>query len=146
MSVSTNLIAIPAMRIAALLGPFDRNGEGRLMEVYPAAALFVWDLPYRGYKGHGIEQRAVRRDLVRRLREQTSRWLDADASDWSADRAKRPCARRAHRVIGCAREALRTLRGERRTAKSDRARREGWIALPLDDALPQLGVDREARD
>lgn len=139
MSVSTNLIAIPAMRIAALLGPFDRNGEGRIMEVYPAAALFVWDLPYRGYKGHGIEQRAVRQDLLRRLREQTSPWLDGDAADWSA-------VEESDHVLDAliaslvARAKHRGLCVESAGAQSDTARREGWIALPLNNALPRLGA------
>lgn len=42
LSVSTDLISLPAMRCAALLGRFgvaDRSGDGRFFEVYPAAAL-----------------------------------------------------------------------------------------------------------
>ncbi|MGA7987422.1 MAG: DUF429 domain-containing protein [Candidatus Dormiibacterota bacterium] len=136
MSVSTNLIAIPAMRIAALLGPCDRSGEGHVVEVYPAAALFVWDLPYRGYKGPGAAQRAVRTEVVRRLREKTP-WLIADAADWHAvgesdhvlDALIASLIARAKHCGLCV---------ECDDARSDRARREGWIALPLHDALSRL--------
>jgi hypothetical protein len=50
LSVSADRIAYPALRVAALAGPMDRSGEGRVVEVYPAAALRVWALPYRRYK------------------------------------------------------------------------------------------------
>lgn len=137
MSVSTNLIAIPAMRIAALLGQFDRSGAGRVMEVYPAAALFVWGMPYRGYKGSGVEQRAVRRELVGSVREQTSPWLTADAADWHAvDESDHLLDALVASLVARAKHCGLCVASE--DAQSDSARREGWIALPLGDALPQL--------
>jgi hypothetical protein len=50
LSVSADRIAYPAMRIARLLGELaggtvERCGGGRIVEVYPAAALRVWGLP-----------------------------------------------------------------------------------------------------
>ena len=55
LSVSTDRIAYPAMRMARILGevvgePIDRSGAGKFVEVYPAAALRVWGLRHRGYK------------------------------------------------------------------------------------------------
>jgi predicted nuclease with RNAse H fold len=57
LSVSTDRIAMPAMRAAWLLGalnlagtPVDRAGRGKVVEVYPAAALRRWGLPATGYK------------------------------------------------------------------------------------------------
>jgi len=46
LSVSANLIGLTAMRCAGLLdalAPVDRAGAGRVVEVYPAAALRVWE-------------------------------------------------------------------------------------------------------
>lgn len=58
LSVSANLIAYPAFRWAGLearlrdLGvDVSRDGSGAVAEVYPAAALYRWGLPHRGYKG-----------------------------------------------------------------------------------------------
>jgi hypothetical protein len=56
LSVSTDRIAYPAMRIARLLGavagePVDRTGAGRIVEGYPAAALRVWGLPHPRVQG-----------------------------------------------------------------------------------------------
>ena len=54
LSVSTDRIALPAMRAMALLrrhGVTDRSGDGRFFEVYPAGSLKAWGLPHRGYKG-----------------------------------------------------------------------------------------------
>ena len=59
LSVSSDLIAVTAMRCVALIDRWeqatgervDRAGSGRLAEVYPAAALATWGYPHRGYKG-----------------------------------------------------------------------------------------------
>jgi len=54
LSVSTDLISLPAMRAMALLnrhGIVDKSGgEGGFYEVYPAASLIVWNLLEKGYK------------------------------------------------------------------------------------------------
>jgi hypothetical protein len=137
MSVSTNLIAIPAMRMAALLGPFDRSGEGAVVEVYPAAALFVWGLPYRGYKGASAANRAVRRALIARLREQTDLWLSADADDWRRiDENDHVLDALLASLVARAKHCGLCVESDE--AKSTRARTEGWIALPVVDALQRL--------
>lgn len=69
LSVSTDRIAYPALRwagVEARLRDRDldvaRDGSGVLCEVYPAAALKCWALPYRGYKGS--KNSMPRRELV----------------------------------------------------------------------------------
>lgn len=58
LSVATDKIAYPALRWAVLAANLSaagldltRDGTGRACEVYPAAALRIWGLPDRGYKG-----------------------------------------------------------------------------------------------
>ena len=65
LSVSTDKISFTAMRCARLLTeygqrwePVDRSGAGRIVEVYPAAALRQWGLEPRGVQG--IKARAGR--------------------------------------------------------------------------------------
>ena len=58
LSVAADRIAAVAMRAAGLLSllaqqgqSVDRAGAGRVVEVYPAAALKCWHLPFQTYKG-----------------------------------------------------------------------------------------------
>ncbi|HEV7206549.1 MAG TPA: DUF429 domain-containing protein [Jatrophihabitans sp.] len=54
LSVSADRIGHAAMRAAGLLarlGETDRSGTARVVEVYPAASLRQWGMPFRGYKG-----------------------------------------------------------------------------------------------
>jgi predicted nuclease with RNAse H fold len=139
MSVSTNLIAIPAMRIARLLGPIDRSGAGKVIEVYPAAALFVWGLPYRRYKGAKPELSATRQEVVRGLRA-AAPWLSASGADWD-EIGENDHMLDALIAALVARAKHRGLCDETYDAASERARSEGWIALPLRDALPRLAEE-----
>jgi predicted nuclease with RNAse H fold len=72
LSVSTDTIALPAMRAMALLarhGVQDRSGDGRFFEVYPAASLHAWGYSNRGYKELKKETCiAARKDLLAKLR------------------------------------------------------------------------------
>jgi len=137
MSVSTNLIAIPAMRMARVLGPIDRSGVGKVVEVYPAAALFVWGLPHRRYKGARPDRREVRHTLVHQLRTR-ARWLvAANDDDWERVRENDHeldalIASLVARAKACG------LCDEDYAVTSANARTEGWIALPLPDALDRL--------
>ena len=61
LSVSSDRIAIPAMRAAALFSRLAeqgeivrRDGSGKVVEVYPAAALRVWGFNADGYKRRRI--------------------------------------------------------------------------------------------
>ena len=79
LSVAADRIGHAALRWAAIAATLEgegidvsRDGSGLLAEVYPAAALHHWQLPYRGYKG--TDNRSVREGLVDRLLAQAP-WL-----------------------------------------------------------------------
>lgn len=74
LSVSSDLIALPAMRCAGLLGRLgvtDRAGDGRVFETWPAAAMHTWTGVSTGYKGRGaaaaVRREELRQDLETRL-------------------------------------------------------------------------------
>ena len=85
MSASADLLGHVAMRCALLQRDWagkwgeaaNRDGSGRLGEVYPASALRAWRLPERGYKGRSAEAGRARATIFDGLRGGTSRWLDA---------------------------------------------------------------------
>lgn len=85
MSASADLLGHVAMRCALLQRDWarrwgeaaNRDGSGRLVEVYPAAALRAWRLPERGYKGNSAEAGRTRATIFRGVLEGTSGWLDA---------------------------------------------------------------------
>jgi predicted nuclease with RNAse H fold len=87
LSVSSNLIAVCAWRCAALLHQhaqrpgnlFDRSGErSRVFEVYPAAALANWGLPFKGYKPGSLSSEKTKR--ARQMREEIADTLTAKAA------------------------------------------------------------------
>jgi hypothetical protein len=143
LSVSTDRIAFAAMRCARLLSalaepdaPVNRGGEGRLVEVYPEAALRCWQLSPAlardnpgGYKGKGPETSGRRAKLLSTLLQRTAGWLRVPdevvgvcrASDDQLDALL--CA-----LI--ARTAERGLCSSAPSEHSDQAAREGWIMLP----------------
>jgi predicted nuclease with RNAse H fold len=136
LSVSTDRIALPAMRAMALLRRHDvtdRSGDGRFFEVYPAGSLKAWKLPHRGYKGSGKSERAQRRATIRRLRAALP-WLEIPAAVAATDHGfdaliaaltARCCA------IG---QTVRPTAAERAIGA-----REGWIHRPT--ALPLPAAD-----
>jgi hypothetical protein len=123
-------------KLAAASGvPVDRAGGGHLYEAYPAAALALWDLPSRAYKGR--ENAEARARLVAQLCERTQGWLRMDppietaccASDHELD------ALIAALIARAARLGLCTPPPPEHAAV---AAREGWIYLPHPDALDRL--------
>ena len=86
MSASADLLGHVAMRCALLQrdwaerwgGAAPRDGSGRLVEVYPAAALRAWHLPERGYKGQSAEAGRVRKAILAGIVDDCSTWLDLD--------------------------------------------------------------------
>jgi hypothetical protein len=135
LSVSSNLLAICAMRCAGFLtrltqdSPLDRTGSGLVVEVYPAAALRQWGLDPRGYKGTKPEKHEKRKALVALFADATANWLRLDAptierlgsSDHLLDAL-------ISAVIGRAAEAGLTL--PIRPDQAEPALAEGWIHLP----------------
>jgi predicted nuclease with RNAse H fold len=131
LSVSADRIGHTAMRCASLLAqlarqdqPVDRCGGGVVVEVYPAASLKLWGLPYRGYKrtANLIALGALIDEL-----QTAAPWLDLGphaptcrASDDAIDAVIAALTARA------ASQGLTTSPAEQSHAAST----EGWIALP----------------
>ncbi|MFP4281252.1 MAG: DUF429 domain-containing protein [Opitutales bacterium] len=130
LSVSTDRIALPAMRAMALLerhGEQDKSGApGRFFEVYPAGSLRAWGLPHRGYKGKGEGPAKVRAELLRALGAALPQ-LAAASANWVSDH-----------VLDALVAALTTRAAAiGRTASPERsqahvAAREGWVHLPVE--------------
>jgi hypothetical protein len=144
LSVSSDRIAACAMRCAWLLSrwaeeqPLDRTGAGLFVEVYPAPALRRWGLATGSYKGKRETEVEVRKTLVEALSRECSGWFDLDnetlttlyASDDALDAVV--CAVIA-RVVGA--ELAPPIPAEHLEV----ARLEGWIHLPPQEPLRELG-------
>jgi len=136
LSVSTDKIGVTAMRCAGLLekiGGVDRAGSGKVVEVYPAAALERWGQRSSRYKAKHAASALP--EMVRSLREALpalglsphARLLER--SDHAFDALVSSLAARAA-ALGFTEEPDESQRS--------RARREGWIHLPLRGSLPLL--------
>ena len=144
LSVSTDRIGVAAFRCVRLLAAvagtdgISRVG-GRVMEVYPAAALAQWagGMPHRRYKGSDEAARAQRgrilRDLTRRARLELT------------DAVRERCLAVDHCLDGliCALIARAgaldggTVQPVGRREVLDR---EGWIEIPTPDSLDALAA------
>lgn len=133
LSVSADRLGHTAMRCAALLThlaregrPVDRCGSGVVVEVYPAASLKLWGLPYRGYKRP--QNLAGLGRLVDDL-QAAAPWLDLGSHE--------SICRRSHdatdAVIAAltARAAFQGLTTTPGKNDIDTTKSEGWIALPV---------------
>jgi predicted nuclease with RNAse H fold len=142
LSVSSDLIAVTAMRCALLLTRLalsgttvDRSGSGLVVEAYPAAALRAWGFkPGRYKEAGGRETRAL---LVSELVERCTPWLSlsedcivmCEVSDHALDALICALVARAS-AIGATRDVPDGLRA--------RALREGWIHIPTEDSWTRL--------
>ncbi|MFY1615887.1 DUF429 domain-containing protein [Micromonospora sp. WMMD736] len=132
LSVAADRIAHTAMRCAALLArlaadghPVDRSGGGTVVEVYPAASLKQWGLPYRGYKGR--QNSVVLNDLMNQLTT-AAPWLrlgDFEAACRGSDHA-------VDAVVAALTARAAAIGHATRPGPDDlaAAATEGWIALP----------------
>jgi len=152
LSVSTDRIGRAAMRAAGLLsalgvgiGPADRTGRGRVVEVYPAAALKHWGFNPRLYKGKGNVE-ALKR-LVADFLTQAS-WISispdlrsqCEASDDAFDAVVAAVNARAA-------TSEQWVIWPTDTQAREAARTEGWIAVPrcsLADLDPKCVDDLDA--
>jgi len=137
LSVSSDLIAVVAMRCQGLLarmGVGDRSGDGRVFEVYPAAALRRWGLPALGYKGP--RGTPVRREIVRGLRAQAP-WLGISGSREETLVADDDALDALVSALN-ARAAALGLTVRPGAEVRHEAAREGWIAVPLEGSLGKL--------
>lgn len=141
LSVSTDRLGLTAMRCAGLLGRLrdagrdvDRSGAGDVAEVYPGASLRLWGFDTTGYRTDpDVRERLLARVVA------TAPWLDlrghADALVRSGDAFDAVVAALAARGAALGRYA------PPEPAQLERARREGWIALPT-GALADLVASR----
>lgn len=139
LSVSSDRIAIVAMRCAGLLSRLDvqdRSGAKPVIETYPAIALHQWGFASRGYKGTG--DGAVLAALVADLRAAVPNLHLPpmaselrERSDHAFDALIAGLVARAH-LLG------RTERPS--DADQAAARTEGWIAIPAADSLNCLSA------
>ncbi|MBC7365748.1 MAG: DUF429 domain-containing protein [Undibacterium sp.] len=126
LSVSTDRIALPAMRAMALLarhGVTDRSGDGRFFEVYPAGSLKRWNLDHQKYKKK--ENLPKRRGLLAQLRAALP-GLSAGEAYADTDHAFDAL------IASLTTHAAAT--GKTLVAPADQhgvASREGWIHLPV---------------
>jgi len=154
LSVSSDLIAVVAMRAAWLQSAWitrwgdlePRDGSGRLVETYPAAALRAWGfLPPRGvrYKGgrsaaHREDERLERERMVAELEDRAESWLDLSPE-------LRFDAVRSDHAFDALLSALVALASASQLTYpvpdelSEIALREGWIHVPS-TVFEALGV------
>ena len=145
LSVSTDRIAYPAMRMARILGevvgePIDRSGAGKFVEVYPAAALRVWGLRYRGYK-RGAD-RQVLLDVAAALRRRCP-WLAAPETHVGRGDSQRSRLRRPGLRPGRPRTPSRPLPPD--PAPSAQGRRARGVDRCADGGQPGLPARRRGR-
>ena len=137
LSVSADRLAIPTMRVAALLSrlPLDvaRDGSGVVVEVYPAAALRAWHFEKRPYKNKNADARA---QLVSELLERTP-WLEIAESDVELCR-REDDALDAMVAAMVARAAATGLVVAPPKEEMATVLREGWIAVPHEGSLDDL--------
>ncbi|MFF5180692.1 DUF429 domain-containing protein [Micromonospora sp. NPDC000316] len=132
LSVAADRIAHTAMRCAAVLAklaaeghPVDRSGNGAVVEVYPAASLKQWGLPFRGYKGR--QNGSALNNLVGDL---------LDNAPWLRLGDFEPMCRRSDHAVDAVVAALTARAAAIGQATSPgpadvaAASTEGWIALP----------------
>lgn len=139
LSVSTDRLGLTAMRCAGLLSriqvsgiPVDRAGSGAVVEVYPGASLRLWGFDTTGYRTSAD----ARAGLLAAVSE-AAPWFDAGgfaplmvASADAFDAVIAAMASRNAAIGGWVGPAPDQL---------DRARREGWIALPVGPLGDLLG-------
>jgi hypothetical protein len=130
LSVAADKIAIPAMRCAVILdtlGVEDRSGDGRVFEVYPAAALMAWGFAAAEIKGYKRSP-----DILTHLFGRVLQQCPLTLSD--ADRALASLNHDAFDALIASLVTRAAVCGLTRRPDADeleRAKVEGWIALPL---------------
>jgi predicted nuclease with RNAse H fold len=140
MSASADRLGSVAMRCALLQQrwadevwglPAPRDGEGRLLETYPAAAFLMWGIDCRGYKRAGRlddATRKVRSGVVDGLATRTEAWLDLEP-------VRDRCVESDHLLdaLVCALVVVAARAGATYQPRGNQRRRasvEGWIHVP----------------
>lgn len=120
LSVSSDRLAVPAFRAAALLSSLNlhdqRDGRGKVVEVYPVASLRAWleAEPAHEYKRPDASGRRARRELLTRL----LRGLGHEPGRFSAFREDCYGGSRRLRCIRCRTDGARCGLGPDPASKS----------------------------
>ena len=130
LSVSTDRLGLTAMRCAGLLSrlqatgmPIDRSGAGLVVEVYPGASLRQWGFVTQGYRASTDIRQRLLADLE-------------DAAPWFSDGPHRhlmidSCDAFDAVIAAFSSRAAALGQYLKPTAEQlERARIEGWIAVP----------------
>ncbi|CAB5033381.1 unannotated protein [freshwater metagenome] len=142
MSASADRLGSVAMRCALLQREWakqwgnaaPRDGSGRLLEVYPAAALRVWGIGQPGYKGGTKDPqdsaRLAREKIMSSLSRATESWLELSAVRAACIASDHTLDALLSAVIALAAQNGCTAQPE--TEEDLRlAKTEGWIHVPL---------------
>ncbi len=139
LSVSSDRIAVPAMRCARLIAQVgdelegvDRTGSGRLVEVYPAASLEAWGMDPKGYKRDHVARERLAEAITN-----VCPWLVL------SEEARTRCVETDHGLDAfvsslTARATALGLTHGPPQGMQHRSRREGWIHLPAEASLTRL--------
>jgi predicted nuclease with RNAse H fold len=130
LSVSTDRLGMTAIRCAGLLSkwqaagtPIDRTGAGKIVEIYPGASLRLWGFDTAGYRS----SETIRATLLAEIKGQAP-WLSLAAHEplmlASCDAFDAVIAALAARSAHLGR-----FNGPKESQR-ERAKIEGWVALP----------------
>jgi hypothetical protein len=150
LSVSTDRIAYPAMRLASLFthynarreNPVDRTGRtGPFCEAYPDPSIRAFDLWPDGVKRNASYKRdggtAVRQAIMGRLQERAPWLAVTDAQSEACVESNDMLDALICALVARAAERPGLVHPIPPEAEDD-AQREGWIHLPIDGALDRL--------
>jgi predicted nuclease with RNAse H fold len=145
-SVSADRIGAVAMRCSLLLSRLaEREGKavdrvnGRVVECYPSAALYRFGFSRAELRGAKTDS-DVRARLLDEILARTVGWLQL-GSEEKEDLVAVGDVFDAFLATLVARAAALGLTDQPPPHLATLARREGWIHLPVDDALARLGAD-----
>ena len=134
LSVSTDLIAVVAMRCANLLDrlaaggePVDRAGSGKVIEAYPAPALSSWGVSSVGYKSRVGMARIP--ELLSRVEEALG-GIEMTPQERELAGVDHNCFDALIASLVARAAALGLTQGPESERERDRAVREGWIHVP----------------
>ena len=130
LSVSTDRLGMTAIRCAGLLSkwqaagtPVDRSGLGKIVEIYPGASLGIWGFDRAGYRS----SESIRARLIAELHSQAP-WLALGAH---VPLMIESCDAFDAVIAALAARSAQLGRYEAPTeTQLERARVEGWVALP----------------